>query len=173
MVGIIAAVSKNGAIGRNGTIPWKIKGEQAQFKELTTGNVVIMGRKSYDDIGHPLPNRINIVVTSRPLEENENLYKAGSIEEALEIAKAFNKDIFLAGGNRIFKEGLKYADELFITEVDAYILDADAFFPEFDKSLYKKEVTEYVDGEIPYTRVRYVKERELDLQENEYEKDEI
>ena len=62
MIGLIAARSKNNVIGKDGKIPWRIRGEQKQFKELTTGNVVIMGRKSYEEIGHPLPNRMNIIV---------------------------------------------------------------------------------------------------------------
>ena len=65
MIGLIVARSKNNVIGRNGEIPWKIKGEQKQFRELTTGNVVVMGRKSYEEIGHPLPNRKNIIVSNR------------------------------------------------------------------------------------------------------------
>ena len=63
MVGLIVARSKNNVIGKNGQIPWRIKGEQKQFKKLTTGNVVVMGRKSYEEIGHPLPNRKNIIVS--------------------------------------------------------------------------------------------------------------
>ena len=63
MIALIVARSRNNVIGRNGQIPWKIKGEQAQFKKLTTGNVVVMGRKSYEEIGHPLPNRMNIIVS--------------------------------------------------------------------------------------------------------------
>ena len=63
MIGLIVARSKNNVIGKNGKIPWKIKGEQKQFKELTTGNVVVMGRNSYDEIGHPLPNRETIVIS--------------------------------------------------------------------------------------------------------------
>ena len=64
MIGLIVARSKNNVIGKNGEIPWKIKGEQKQFKELTTGNTVIMGRKSYEEIGRPLPNRKNIIVSN-------------------------------------------------------------------------------------------------------------
>ena len=63
MIGLIVARSKNNVIGRNGEIPWKIKGEQKFFKELTIGNIVVMGRKSYEEIGHPLPNRQNIIVS--------------------------------------------------------------------------------------------------------------
>lgn len=73
MIGLIVARSKNNVIGKNGNIPWKIKGEQKQFRELTTGNVVIMGRKSYEEIGHPLPNRMNIVVSTTTEYQGDNL----------------------------------------------------------------------------------------------------
>ena len=76
MTAIIAARSRNNVIGRNGMIPWRIKGEQKQFRELTTGNVVIMGRRSYEEIGHPLPDRMNIIVSFLAILE---LMKSGLI----------------------------------------------------------------------------------------------
>ena len=86
MIGLIVARSKNNVIGRNGEIPWKIKGEQKQFRELTTGNVVFMGRKSYEEIGHPLPNRKNIIVSKSKTFTGENLVTVGSLQEALDIS---------------------------------------------------------------------------------------
>ena len=86
MIGLIVARSKNNVIGRNGEIPWKIKGEQKQFRELTTGNVVVMGRKSYEEIGHPLPNRKNIIVSKSKTFTGENLVTVGSLQEALDIS---------------------------------------------------------------------------------------
>ena len=79
MIGLIVARSKNNVIGKNGQIPWKIKGEQKQFKELTTGNVVVMGRKSYEEIGHSLPNRKNIIVSKSKNFAGENLITVGSL----------------------------------------------------------------------------------------------
>lgn len=76
MIALIAALSKNRVIGKEGRIPWKIKGEQKRFKELTTGNVVIMGRRSYEEIGRPLPGRITIVVSSTKDFTGENCYTA-------------------------------------------------------------------------------------------------
>lgn len=87
MIGLIVARSKNNVIGKNGNIPWKIKGEQKQFRELTTGNVVIMGRKSYEEIGHPLPNRMNIVVSTTTEYQGDNLVSVKSLEDALLLAK--------------------------------------------------------------------------------------
>ena len=92
MIGLIVARSKNNVIGKNGNIPWKIKGEQKQFRELTTGNVVIMGRKSYEEIGHPLPNRMNIVVSTTTEYQGDNLVSVKSLEDALLLAKG--RDVY-------------------------------------------------------------------------------
>lgn len=160
MIGLIVAYTKNRVIGNKGQIPWRIKGEQRRFKELTTGNVVIMGRRSYDEIGHPLPNRFTIVVSKTANYEAENCITKGSLTEAIEYAqeKMPDKNIYLSGGAGIYKEGLPLADKLFVTEVDLEI-EGDTFFPEFDESLYKKTVDEFVDGEIPYTYVTFEKKK--------------
>lgn len=81
MIGLIVAYTKNRVIGSEGRIPWRIKGEQRRFKELTTGNVVIMGRKSYEEIGHPLPNRYTVVVSSTADYEAENCITVNSLPE--------------------------------------------------------------------------------------------
>ena len=104
MIGLIVARSKNNCIGKNGKIPWKIKGEQKQFKELTTGNVVVMGRNSYDEIGHPLPNRETIVISKSKKYVGRNIHTASSVKEAIELAKG--KDVYIAGGYGVYKEGL-------------------------------------------------------------------
>ena len=88
MLSIIVARSENNVIGRRGRIPWRIKGEQLQFKQLTEGNAVIMGRKSYEEIGHPLPGRLNIVVSRTRNYTGENLMTVGSLAEAVEAAKS-------------------------------------------------------------------------------------
>ena len=101
MIGLIVARSKNNVIGRNGEIPWKIKGEQKQFRELTTGNVVVMGRKSYEEIGHPLPNRKNIIVSKSKTFTGENLVTVGSLQEALDISR--DENVYISGGYGLFK----------------------------------------------------------------------
>ena len=124
MIGLIVARSKNNVIGKNGQIPWRIKGEQKQFKELTTGNVVIMGRKSYEEIGHPLPNRMNIVVSGTVNDTGENLATVKSLQEALELAGT-EKDVYVSGGYRLFLEALPIVDKMYITEVDITVEDGD------------------------------------------------
>lgn len=155
MVGLIVARSKNNIIGRNGEIPWRIKGEQKQFKELTTGNVVVMGRNSYDEIGRPLPNRKTIVVSRTKKYEGENLETAASVEEAIKMAG--EQDVYIAGGYGVYKEGLPFADVLYITEVDTEVLDGDVSFPEFDENDFEISVGETQGDEIKFTRTTYTR----------------
>lgn len=158
MVGLIVAYTKNRVIGNKGQIPWRIKGEQRRFKELTTGNVVIMGRRSFDEIGHPLPNRFTIVVSKTADYSFDNCVTVPTLTDAIEYAKKNrpNENIYLSGGAGIYKEGLPYADKLFITEVDA-VIEGDTLFPEFDETKYTKTIDERVEGEIPFTYVTYTK----------------
>lgn len=155
MISIIVAVAKGGAIGKEGKMPWKIPGEQRQFKELTTGHVVIMGRTSYEEIGHPLPNRTNIVVSKTKVFSGENLYTVKSLQEAIE--RAGQEDIFIAGGAEIFQEALPLADKIYMTYVDMEVPDADRFFPDFPEEEYTREELEKVGGETSYLRVLYTK----------------
>ena len=155
MIGLIVARSKNNVIGKNGQIPWKIKGEQKQFRELTTGNAVIMGRKSYEEIGHPLPNRMNIVVSRSTNYTGENLVTVKSLQEAIEAAG--DVDVYVAGGYGLFLEAISMVDKMYITEIDIEIEDGDVFFPEFDKSSFDITIGETSGEDIKYTRTVYVR----------------
>ena len=155
MISIIVAVAKGGAIGKEGKIPWKIPGEQRQFKELTTGHVVIMGRRSYEEIGHPLPERTNIVVSKTKVFSGENLYTVKSLKEAIE--RAGQEEIFIAGGAELFQEALPLANKIYMTYVDMEVPDADRFFSIFHEEEYKREEIEKVGGETSYLRVLYTK----------------
>ena len=159
MTGLIVARSINNVIGKNGRIPWKIEGEQKQFKELTTGNIVIMGRKSYEEIGHPLPNRKTIVVSKTKEFKGENLETAVSVKEALELAAKDGRDVFIAGGYGIYKEALPYVDVMYITEVQLVVEDGDVFFPQFNEADFDKSVGETLGDEIKFTRTVYIRRR--------------
>ena len=152
MIALIVAYAKNQVIGNKGCIPWRIKGEQKRFKELTTGNVVIMGRRSYEEIGKPLPNRITIVISSTKNFDAENCYTAKTLKDAIEMA--VEKDIFISGGARLYQEALPIAEKMYITEIDAEI-KGDTYFPAFDKNSFKKEIIQIFPGWIPYTYVTY------------------
>ena len=168
MIIAIAAMSKNHVIGKNGQIPWKIKGEQKRFKEITTNNIVIMGRKSYEEIGRPLPNRIMIIV-SKTKEFNEStVCTVSSIDMALikaeEIQKNYTKyglkscpDICIAGCGQIYEQTKDMWDKLYLTEVDIIIPEENdcTYFPNFDKAKYNFIEDFVLDANIPYKVVTY------------------
>lgn len=158
MIALIVAYTRNRVIGNKGQIPWRIKGEQRRFRELTTGNVVIMGRRSYEEIGHPLPNRFTVVVSNTASFEEENCTTASSLKQAIEKAKTLRpgENIYISGGAGLYREAIDLVEKMYITEVDADI-EGDTYFPEFDKDLFTKEIDERVEGEIPYTYVTYTR----------------
>ena len=157
MISLIVAYDKNKLIGGGGKMPWDIKSELRRFRELTTGNVVIMGRKTYESIGSkPLPDRINIIVSSSLRLNDENCFSVGSIEEAIEAAKKTGKEIYISGGSTIYEKVMYIVDVMYITEIDAEF-EGDVYFPEFDESLFTKEIVEHIDEDIPYTYVTYTR----------------
>lgn len=154
MIALIVAFAKSQVIGNKGHIPWKIKGEQRRFKELTTGNVVIMGRRSYEEIGKPLPNRTTIVVSNTKNFDGENCLTAKSLTDAIRMAG--DKDIYISGGAKLYEEALPLVKKMYITEIDCDI-EGDTYFPSFEEELFVKEINEKYDGEIPYTYVTYTR----------------
>ncbi|MBQ4537005.1 MAG: dihydrofolate reductase [Lachnospiraceae bacterium] len=154
MIGLIVAYANNRVIGNKGCIPWRIKGEQKRFRELTTGNVVIMGRRSYEEIGRPLPNRTTIVVSGTKNFDAENCMTAKSLQEAIEMAG--DRDIYISGGAGIYEAALPFVEKMYITEVDLEV-EGDTFFPEFNPDDFVKEINETFEGEIPYTYVTYTR----------------
>ena len=161
MIALIVARSKNNVIGKNGRIPWQIPGEQKQFKELTTGNIVIMGRKSYEEIGHPLPNRKTIVISSKKKFEGQDLTTAASVKEALTLAaNGFarpDQNIYIAGGYGVYKEALPFVEVMYITEIDLNIKDGDTFFPDFDENDFVMTSEKKEGDEIKFTRTVYTR----------------
>ena len=157
MIALIVARSRNNVIGRNGQIPWKIKGEQAQFRKLTTGNVVVMGRKSYEEIGHPLPNRMNIIVSLSANYSGENLVTVSSLQEAIEAAGDAN--IYVCGGYGLFMEAIPIVEKMYITEIDIEIKDGDVFFPEFNKDDFDIVVGKTEGEDIKFTRTIYTRKK--------------
>lgn len=130
MMHLIAAVAENGIIGKDGGIPWNIPADLAHFKALTLGQTVIMGRRTYESIGRPLPGRQNIVVSST-LQSLEGCSVAGSLQEALELAGETGGEIFVIGGARLYEEALPLAQQLDLTLV-AGKPEGDTWFPAVD-----------------------------------------
>ncbi|MDD3240232.1 MAG: dihydrofolate reductase [Lachnospira sp.] len=152
MIALIVAYTKNQVIGNKGCIPWEIKGEQKRFKELTTGNVVIMGRRSYEEIGRPLPNRTTIVVSTTKNFDDDNCLTATSLNEAIQMAG--DNDIYISGGARLYEKALPLAEKMYVTEIDAEI-KGDTYFPDFSKDAFSKEIINTFYGEPSYTYVTY------------------
>jgi len=153
MISLVVAISKNNVIGNNGVIPWKIKGEQIRFKELTTGKTIIMGRKSFQEIGRPLPNRKTIVISNTENIVFDNCMSVKSLIEAFDLVKG-EEEVFVAGGGQVYKEAFPYADKIYITIIDK-IIDGNVYFPEINKYDFVKTYEERIEGEIPYTYYTY------------------
>lgn len=130
-INIIVAHSRNGAIGKDNQLLWKLKDDMKFFKETTSGHTVIMGRKTFESIGKALPNRTNIVITRQKGFSANDCIVVSSLEEA--IKKVYrNQKIFIIGGGEIYKQAVKLADRIYATQVDCD-LNGDTYFPALDE----------------------------------------
>ncbi len=138
MIAAIVAMADGGVIGKQNELPWYLPADLKRTKQITTGNSIIMGRKTADSIvaraGRALPNRKNIVITRSGSYDHEGFVTARTIDEALALADG---DAFIFGGEQIYKLAMPYMDKLFITVVHAAI-DGDTFFPAYDKSEWRE-----------------------------------
>jgi dihydrofolate reductase len=134
MIGLLVAYAHGRVIGKDGTIPWRLPNDLRYVKRLTTGHTVVMGRKTFDSIGRPLPNRRNIVLSHDTTLTLPGVEVVHSVEEALRLV-AGQDDLFVLGGESIYRQFLPLADRLYITEVD-YTTEGDTFFPEWDRSAF-------------------------------------
>lgn len=145
-ISMIAAIGKHRELGRKNELLWRIPDDLKRFKKMTLHHPIVMGRKTFESIGKPLPERMNIVVTRNKEWEHEGVYTASSVEEGLvKAAITRAEEIFIIGGAQIYKEGIDFADTLYLTLVDAEARDADVFFPAYEKdfpTVVKEEVRE-------------------------------
>jgi len=147
VVTIVAAVARNGVIGVGGGLPWHLPDDLRRFKELTLGHALVMGRRTYESIGRPLPGRTTVVVTRTPGWQpgSNEVHVARSLPEALETAAATDGEVFVVGGARVYAEALPLADRLELTLVEAEP-DGDTRFPEIDWSAWQERRREAGDG---------------------------
>ncbi|TLV00972.1 dihydrofolate reductase [Dyadobacter luticola] len=128
LISIIVAVSENGAIGKDNQLLWRLPDDLKRFKQLTLGHPMIMGRKTFESIGKPLPGRTSIVITKNPDFSFEGVVAAHSLEDAIAKAKATGtNEAFVIGGGEIYRQTLPLAERLFVTEVKTNI-DGDTYF---------------------------------------------
>ena len=147
---LICAISKNNVIGNENKLPWNIPEDLKRFKELTSNNWIVMGRKTFDSIGRPLPNRKNIVLSKNKNLRIDSVEVFNSPKEVIESYKnnSDQKDLFIIGGTYVYELFLEYSEYLFITHVDKEY-SGDAFFPKIDWNEWKliSEESRYDDDE--------------------------
>lgn len=139
MISLVVAMARNRTIGAGGRLPWHLPEDLKRFKAVTTGHPIVMGRKTFESIGRPLPGRTNIVVTRDAAKTIPGCVVAGSLDEALAKASApgvpGNEEVCVIGGGEIYRQALPRADRLYLTLIDRDV-DGDAFFPDFSEQDY-------------------------------------
>ena len=133
---VIVAAAENGVIGRNNALPWHLSEDLRYFKRVTMGKPIVMGRKTFESIGRPLPGRTNIVITRNTSFHAEGIQVVGSLAEALALAEDIAlidgaRELVVIGGAEIYREAIPGADRLYLTEVHAQV-EGDAYLPEID-----------------------------------------
>ncbi len=167
IISLIAAVAKNNVIGGSNKLLWNILEDMKNFRDKTSGHTVIMGRKTFESIGRPLPNRKNIIITRDLGYQKDGIEIVNSLDEALRLAaleqgKEFEEnqdkvEVFIIGGGEIYKQSMGRANKLYITEVHKDF-DGDVKFPEIDKNLWQEiSRDDHLDAPIPYSFVEYKK----------------
>ena len=129
---MIVAVARNGAIGKDGGLPWRYPEDLKYFRAMTRGHAVIMGRKTWNEVGRPLPDRTNIVVTREPGVRIESALVASSVEDAIQLARAVDDSPFIIGGSQIYALAMPFVTDAYITEI-GQDFPADTFFT-FDRT---------------------------------------
>lgn len=153
---IIVAVSENQVIGNQGALPWKLSSDLQLFKQRTLHHTVIMGRKTFESISKPLPNRTNIVISRDTSLKIEGCMVVASVQEAFALGeKIEQKEVFIIGGGEIYQQSLERVDKIYLTKVKTH-LEGDTFFPELKdedwveiaKTFYPKNERNYFDFEV-------------------------
>ena len=156
-VTIVAAIARNGVIGVDGGLPWHLPDDLRRFKALTMGHVLVMGRRTYESIGHPLPGRTTVVVTRRAdwSAGADEVIRASDVPGALELAAEIDDEVFVVGGGQIYEEALPLTNRLELTLVDAEP-EGDTVFPAIDWSEWREVRREPGDGlaYVTYERAR-------------------
>jgi dihydrofolate reductase len=142
---LVAAVADNGVIGADGAIPWRIPEDLRHFKAVTRGHPVVMGRRTFESIGRPLPDRHNIVVTRSTGWSAEGVTASGSLEAALEVARQDGRDVMVIGGAQVYAEAMALADVQVLTEVHQRP-HGDTRYPDFDRSAWVETRRESHEG---------------------------
>lgn len=164
IISLVVALDKDGGIGWRGRLPWRLSSDLKRFKALTMGHHLIMGRKTFESIGKPLPGRTSIVLTRNPHYHPEGALTAPSLEEALALAHSRDEsEAFVIGGGQIFRLALPLAERIYLTQVHAQV-QADTFFPRLDPADWVEVEAETLDAGVKdqYPATFKVLERRID-----------
>jgi len=148
-VSLIVAMASNRVIGHRGDIPWKIPGEQKMFKKITLGHCVIMGRKTYESLGRPLPGRTNIVVTRQTDYQAPGCMIVHDLKGAIKSCPAEESEAFICGGGQLYHESLPMADRIYLSVLLREV-PGDTYFPEIPEAEFSVKKSEFIDGIEPY-----------------------
>ena len=162
MFSLIVAYDKNHCIGAKGRMAWNIPGELKRFKELTTGNTIVMGWRTFAGMKGELPNRKTILVSRNHLRHTKNCTSINDLKPFLEKHKDSKEEIFIVGGAQIYEQALPYVRKFYITEIEMEVQNGDAYFPKLDYQNMKKTFEQKVDGKIPYTYYTYERTKTLE-----------
>ena len=156
---LVVAMDAQRGIGADNTLPWRLPEDLAHFKRVTSGHPIVMGRKTFDSIGRPLPNRRNIVVTRNAEWRRDGVDAVTSLDAALELADG--GEVFIIGGAQIFAEAMQIADKMIVTEI-AHTFKCDTFFPPLDPQAWTetaRELHHSAANGFDYAFVTYLKAR--------------
>ena len=158
MITIIVAKSENNVIGNDNQLIWHLPNDLKHFKQLTSGHPIIMGRKTYESLGKPLPNRTNIVITRNKDWNPEGVLVMNSLQDAIEKSKEIDEEVYIIGGGNIYEQAMDWADALEVTEVHQ-TFEGDTKFPEIDLAIWEETSKEDFEKdekhEYEYSFVRY------------------
>jgi dihydrofolate reductase len=153
----LVAMAKNRVIGRDNTLPWRLSADLQRFKRLTMGHTLVMGRKTYESIGRPLPGRRMVVITRQPDFRPEGVQVVHSLEEALAAAPADEQELFIGGGAEIYRQAMPLTDRIYLTVIEREV-EGDAYFPELDLGgwmLVEEEAHLGAEEPLPYRFLTY------------------
>ncbi len=159
MISIIVAIARNGVIGGDNSLLWHIAEDLQRFKRITTGHPVVMGRKTFESLGRPLPGRTNVVITRQKDYRAQGCTVVHSLGEAVGLFPP-QEEVFIIGGGDIYRQALPIADRLYITRV-MHDYEGDTLFPDIDPSLWKATFSEYHERgknfEYPFEYLDYTR----------------
>ncbi len=156
----IVAAAQNGVIGNNNTLPWDIPEDMKFFRDKTKGKALIMGRKTFESVGHPLPNRLNVVITRNKDFKAEGAYIVQTLDEAIEYCKTqtdkYGDEIFIIGGGEIFKDSLDIVDKIYLTRIHRFF-PGDIVYPKLDPEIWQEVERRDREEPVRFSFLTYVR----------------